>query len=293
MLEAWMRRVLPVAVAVVVLAGLAAGLYIANRQPPIPTSTSSMPAVGSCWNVASAAEPLPWSGSPVACTGNHTAEIFYTGQVDKSLIQDFRNAKAGQETAAAALLMEGEARAGCAGHAAAYLGGSWRGAQMTIAPDFVGSPRDGFFACAAAQVSDPSGTKLVVRTATLKGALASGGTLGIDCYTADATGALSFVPCAVRHIGEYVGLYTVTPLGAPYDGPELKSAVTTGCQAILNGFLGLPSGASNRSDLQSSFVGPTTSSTWLGSDQSFACFATAASPIVGTVKGLGARPLPH
>jgi hypothetical protein len=288
-----MRRVLPLAIAIVVLAGLAAGLYFANRQTPIPTSTAAMPAVGSCWNVPDASAPLPWSGAPVACTGSHTEEIFYTGQVDRSLIKDFRNAKPGQETAAATILMQGEARAGCSGHANSYLGGTWRSSQLTIAPDFVGAPKDGFYACTAAQVSDPGGVHVVTRTATLKGALAGSETLGIDCYAGAASGGLTFVPCSAGHIGEYVGLYTVTPLGAAFNGVELKDAVTAGCQAILNGFLGLPAGAANRADLRSSYVGPATSATWLGSDQSFACFATAATPMTGSIKGIGTQSLPH
>ncbi len=289
-----MRRVLPAAIAVLVLAGIAIGLYFANRQAPIPTSSATTPAIGSCWNVPSISAAMPWSGAPVDCTAVHTAEIFYTGQADRSLIKDYRAAKPGQELQAASIVLQGEARSGCSGHANEYLGGPWRTAQVTIAPDFVGDPKDGFYACAVAQVSDPGGTVLVTRTATLKGALAGADNtqLGIDCYTADAAGALSFVPCSAGHTGEYVGLYTVTPLGAPFNGPELQQAVTAGCQGILNSFLALPAGAPNRSDLRSSYVGPTTSATWLGSDQSYACFATAATAITGTIKSLGTRPLP-
>jgi hypothetical protein len=143
------------------------------------------------------------------------------------------------------------------------------------------------------QVADPGGTRIVARTATLAGVLASPGAaaLWIDCYAQDAAGALSFVACAADHKGEYVGMYTVTPLGAAFNGPELRDAVTKGCQGILNQFIGLPNGAPNRPDLQSSFVGPTTSATWLGSDQSYACYATASTTIVGSVKRLGTRPL--
>jgi len=281
-----MRRVVPAAIAVLVLAGLAAALYFANRQTPIPTSSTVMPATGSCWNVASISDPLPWSGSSVDCTQAHNAEIFYAAQVDRSLIKDYRGAKAGQQLQAATIIMQGEARSGCSGHAGAYLGGPWRGARVTIAPDFVGDARDGFYACAVAQVSDPGGTKLVTRTAALHGAAPE---LGIDC----ADGATSFVPCSADHTSEYVGLYTVTPLGAAFNGPELQTAVTNGCQALLNGFLGLPAASASRSDLRSSYVGPTTSATWIGSDQSYACFATADATISGTIKGLGTRPLPH
>ncbi len=85
----------------------------------------------------------------------------------------------------------------------------------------------------------------------------------------------------------------MTPLGAAFNGPELQTAVTSGCQKLLDAFLGLPAGTPSRTDLRSSYVGPTTSATWLGSDQSFACYATAPATMHATVKGLGTRPLPH
>jgi hypothetical protein len=32
---------------------------------------------------------------------------------------------------------------------------------------------------------------------------------------------------------------------------------------------------------------------WVGSDQTFACYAMAAVPVRGSVRGLGTGPLPH
>jgi hypothetical protein len=281
------KRILPVVIAIVVLAGIGGGLWLANRDAPIPSATpATAPAVGSCWDVdaATLTRPLPWPGHAVACTAPHTAEVFYTGQVDHSLIKDYRSAK-GQAVTAASVLLAAEARSGCSGRATAYLGGAWRSAQLTV----VTPEKDGFYACAVAQVRDPGGTTVVRRTSALAGSGVRD--LGIDCYA--GTGDLSFVPCTAPHAGEYVGLYTVTPLGAAYNGPELQSAVTAGCQQILAGFLGLSAGATARTDLRSSYVGPTSESTWLGSDQSFACYASAGSTLTASVKGLGTRPLPH
>jgi Septum formation len=290
-----MKRLLPAAVAVVVLAAIGGVLWLANRTAPIPTKPpKGAPAVGSCWDVPAAkvSATLPWPGSPVACTAAHTAEIYFVGQVDRSLIKDYRSAK-GQAAQAAAVVMEGEARNGCTGRATRYLGGAWRSSQLTIVPDFFTPEKDGFYACAAAQVSDPGGGTIATRTAPLAGALAGteAKTLAIDCY--NGTTALSFVPCTADHRGEYVGLYTVTPLGAQFNGPELQTTVTAGCQAILDGFLGLSASSHSRDDLRSSYVGPTASATWLGSDQSFACYAIAPDTIRGSIKGLGTRPLPN
>jgi hypothetical protein len=58
-------------------------------------------------------------------------------------------------------------------------------------------------------------------------------------------------------------------------------------------FVGLPAGTSSRTDLRASYVGPTSSLTWVGSDQSFACYASASTPIRGSIKGLGTGQLPR
>jgi hypothetical protein len=287
---------MPVAIAVFVLAVVATGLWWFNRSAPIPsTPPKTTPAVGSCWDVDPSAvvATLPWPGSPVECANQHTAEVFYTGQVDHTLIKTVHGAK-GQDAQIANVLIEAQARTGCTAHVQAYLGGPWRSAQLSVVPDFIAPKSDGFYACSVSQVSDPGGGQIVPRSGTLRGALTgSSAGIGIDCYAAGAGGALSFVPCTQDHTGEYVGLYAVTPFGAPYDGPKLQAAVTNGCQAILNGFLGLPAGATKRPDLRASFVGPTSSVTWVGSDQSFACYATASATMRGSIKGLGTRPLPH
>jgi Septum formation len=291
-----MKRFLPAIVAVLIVAAIGFGFWLSDRSAPIPsTLPATAPAIGSCWDVASGdvSGPLPWPGHAVSCDQSHSAEIFFRSQVDHALIKQYRSAN-GKNQQAATVLMAAEARSGCTGHASTYLGGTWRSAQLTIVPDFVAPESDGFYACVAAQVLSPGGTGLVSREATLRGALSGPErtALGIDCFTGTGSAA-TFIPCKERHTGEFVGLYTVTPLGAPFNGPELAGVVTTGCQTLLNQFLALPSGTANRSDLQSSYVGPGTSAEWLGSDQTYACYTYAAKPMTGSVKGLGTRPLPH
>jgi hypothetical protein len=289
------KRYVPAAIAVAVLAALGITFWLADRSGPIPSAMpSSAPAVGSCWHVAPAdiGATLPWPGNAVACTTTHNAEIFYRGQVDHSLLKQYRAAK-GQAKQAATLVIDAEARSGCTGRSTAYLGGNWRGAQLTIVPVFIAPQQDGFFACVTAQVTGPGATGVVNRTAPLAGALADGDALAIDCFAGTGS-ASTFTPCTEDHTGEFVGLYTVTPLGAPFNGPELQGVVTKGCQGLLNGFLGLPSAAANRSDLQSSFVGPGSSAEWLGSDQTYACYASSSVTMRGSIKDLGGtRPLPR
>ena len=84
-----------------------------------------------------------------------------------------RTAKTAKGSAAQVndVLIQAEARSGCTGHVGAYLGGPWRGAQVSLIPTFVAPKTDGFFACTLAQVSDPGGTHVVTRSASLAGAL--------------------------------------------------------------------------------------------------------------------------
>ncbi|HEY9482551.1 MAG TPA: septum formation family protein [Micromonosporaceae bacterium] len=303
------RRALPPAIAVVVIVVVGTALWLANRSAPIPTTTpKAAPAVRSCWNVDSATigRQLPWSGSPVACSAAHTAEIVSVGQVDQQLVRTAQKAK-GQDATVNSFLMAAGARAACLDKAGSYVGGAWRGAQLTVYPDFVAPAKDGFFACVIAQVADPGGQRLVTRTASLAGVLSGPGaaSLGIDCVgdsTSAGSGAvstapsgtaaagLSFVECGQRHTSEFVGLYTVTPANAPYNGPEIQKVVSAGCQQLVDSFVGVAAGH-KRSDLRVSEVGPDSANLWAGSDQTFACYASASTPWSGSIKGIGTRAL--
>lgn len=307
------RRLLPPAIAVVVIAVVGSVLWLANRSTPIPTTIPKVaPAVRSCWDVDAPriGTQLPWPGAPIACTAAHTAEVVSVGQVDQRLVRTAQNAK-GQDASVNSFVMATSARAACLDKVGSYVGGAWRGAQLTAYPDFVAPAKDGFFACVIAQVADPGGQRLVTRTASLAGALSGTGaaSLRIDCVgdasSAGVSGApsagsvppssspvagLSFVECAEPHTSEFVGLYTVTPANAPYNGPEIETAVTTGCQQLVDSFVGVAAGQT-RSDLRVSEVGPDSANLWAGSDQTFACYASAATPWSGSLKGIGTRPL--
>src|SRR5262249_7684764 len=178
------RRWLPSAIAVVVIAVVSVVIWLANRSAPIPTKPpATAPAVGSCCNVdgATIGGQMPWPGAPVACTAPHTAEVAVVGQVDAKLVRNAQRAK-GQDAQVNAFLMTAGARARCSEKTGIYLGGAWRGAQLTVYPDFIAPAKNGFFACVVAQVADPGGSRLVTRTASLAGSLSgSGSSLSIDC----------------------------------------------------------------------------------------------------------------
>ena len=270
-------------VAVLALVGVAAWWF--NRPDPVPAKApASAPALGSCWRVepSAATRAFPWSGADAPCTGPHTAEVYYVGQADHDLVRQSRGS--GQNATIAANLMLAEVRRACGSFASTYLGANWHQSRVTILADWIGSQRDGFFGCALAETGDAAGTRFATRTAGVKGA-----SEGLAATCALDGG---YVPCEQPHNGEFVGTYTVTPADAPFDLAALKTTVSRGCGDAVRAYLGLPAGA-DRPDLTAGYVGPTTAQTWLGSDQTFACYAVSSDRMRGTIRSLGTRPLPH
>jgi hypothetical protein len=282
-------RFLLVAALVVVLAGGA--FWWLRRPEQIPTrAPAGAPAIGSCWSVASAeaAGAFPWSGSPVPCTDNHTVEIYYLGQVDAALIRQQHRAK-GSDRTIADNLMYAQVRIACGNFASVHLGGSWHTGRVRVVADWVTPVRDGFFACGLAEVADAAGDRFVGRTTGLKGALAGDAAARLAISCADGSGV--FVGCDRKHRSEYVGTYTITPQNAPFNAAGLQTAVLTGCTQLVGRFLGGQAGP-GRTDVTAAYVGPTTASDWLGSDQTYACYAKTATDVVTSIHNLGTRPLP-
>jgi len=100
-----------------------------------------------------------------------------------------------------------------------------------------------------------------------------------------------YVSCAAPHDAELAGTYTLTPPNAPFDETSVRKTANAGCTAVLRQYLGLPDGT-GRPDLSVAYVGPTSPASWLGSDQTFACYARANVKLRGSIRSLGTRPLP-
>jgi hypothetical protein len=285
--RSWRTRLIGVAV-IAVLAGVV--VWWIDRGDPIPDRPpSSAPKVGSCWTVGpqTARKAMPWPGRPVDCSGRHTAEVYHVGQVDHDLVTRAR-AKGGDDRTVAVNLMHAQARRACGALGTTYLGADWHGSRVALLANWVDPVRDGFFGCAVAEVTGPGGESFVTRTGSLKG---QGGSLAAGCVNRDGD-TVSFTPCDASHTGEFVGTYIVTPSGAPFESAAVDAAVTKGCGQVTLSYLGLPGDAS-RTDLHVGFVGPTSQATWLGSDQTFACYASADAALRGTIRSLGTRPLPR
>ena len=81
----------------------------------------------------------------------------------------------------------------------------------------------------------------------------------------------------------------------PPDLPEFPKADTETPEQhdkIVKAYMKLADTA-KREDVSSAYVGPKTSNSWIGSDQTFACYAHTDSATSASLAGLGTRPLPH
>jgi hypothetical protein len=285
------KRLIGFAAFTVAVALIVGGAYWLSRPEKVGAERpKSAPSVGSCWNVneAAASGTFPWPGAPVDCAARHTAEVFLVGQVDRELAAKAAGAK-GDDAKVAQNLMYAQARRGCLSIAPKYLGGDWHSSRIQVVAAWIKPARSGFFGCAAVEAAAPGNKRLVARTATLRDALKAGG-VGIACVARDGAGEMAYAPCEQPHEGEFTGTYTITPPDAPFVAEKVREAATSGCGDLATGYVG-----ATRTDLRGAFVGPTSASDWLGSDQTYACYAlvTGAEKLRGSVKGVGAGPLPH
>ncbi len=275
-----------------VLAVLVGGaVWYINRTEPIPSKPpAGAPKAGTCFQVSpdQAQQAMPWPGGPVGCGSAHTAEVYFVGQVDHDLINQARKAK-GDTAKVAMNLMFAEVRRACGAFASDYLGGDWHRNQLTLLANWITPAGNGFFGCALVQVTGPGGNTYVTRTASVKG-VGESGPLAIGCVTRTGD-AVRFASCDEPHTGEFVGTYQITPDNAQFDATAVAGAASKGCARATLEYLGLPD-TGTRSDLHVGYVGPTTASTWLGSDQVFGCYASSTTMMRGTLRNLGTRPLP-
>lgn len=279
-----------VIVFVALVAAILGGSYWLTRPDTVSAALpKGAPPPGSCWQVeaAAAASAFPWPGKALACGERHTAEVFHVGQVDRELAAQAQRAT-GDERKVAQNLMYGQARGACIGAAGAYVGVAWRAARVQVIASWIKPQQTGHFGCAAVEVADPAGTRFVPRTGSLRGQL-TGSTLPIDCVARVGT-ALEYSACDQPHEGEFTGNYIITPPGAPFDGEKVRAAAQSGCGEVATKYIGAA-----RTDLRIGYVGPTSASEWIGSDQAFACYSliTGTEKLRGPVKGLGSGPLPR
>ena len=277
-----MKRVAIVLAVLAVLGGLY-WMYERGQGRDIPsTAPAGAPKEGTCYKVdaAGAKAALPWDGRPVDCADAHTVELFHVAQVGKDLLHRLDAAKGEEEVKIAQALLYAQARRACLITGPIFLGGAWHEARIQIVASWIKPATDGFFGCGVAEVTGPAGDQFAPHTGSLKGALTPGSPLSIACVKQDGE-QLHYVGCDQAHDGEYTGVYIITPPEAPFDEAAVRSATAKGCTAVGLHYLGLPDDG-GRDDLTAGSAGPKTSSDWLGSDQTFACYLMSPKPLKAT-----------
>ncbi len=285
-----MRKRWTILIFVVALLGVVGGAYWLTHPASADISATppkAAPATGSCWLVdeKAAAAAFPWPGKPVDCTARHTAEVFFVGQVDRELAGQAATAK-GEDAKIQQNLMYAQARRACIVRGSDFAGGDWHSARVQIIAGWIKPAKSGHFGCAMVEATAPASKQFVVRTASLRGAADA---LPIACV-ARTGGALAYAGCDTTHDGEFVGTYTITPLNLPFDAQKVPASANTGCGNAMTSYVGAA-----RTDLRAGYVGPTSGADWLGSDQTYACYAlvTGADKLRGSIKGIGSGPLPR
>jgi hypothetical protein len=244
------------------------------------------PALGSCWRVTPALllQPMPWpaDAAVTSCNTLHSGEVFHVDRVDPALVLAAARARGAAVTEHRAR-MSVQARRACSTLASRYLGGAWRGGRIRVHMAWLRPERNGYFTCTLVFTDDPAGRYIGNLRGNLLGGLGGGRSssrVAIDCASDGR-----FIGCANVHDWEFAGLYAVTPLGGTFDA----AAVTEGCAGVVQAYVGAA-----RDDLRVRFVGPSDPAEWAGSDQTFACYAVVREGrLAGSLKGLGAGPLPH
>ena len=287
------NTLLPLTLAVGAMVAIGVG-YWESRPDPIDTDLpASAPAVGSCWPVTedtAARSAFPWPEPAVDCAAPHTAEVYHVAQVPVDLIRQARDSE-GEDRTVAISLMYASARRDCSVRASDFLAGDWHSGRVTVLATWVDPPASGFFACSLAQTGDPAGATYVRRAGTLRGALgAAGAELAIGCVVRSG-GGTAFGRCDQPHDGEFVGAYTLLPENASFVEAGVREEANRGCGRLAATYLGLPADR-GRSDLRVAYVGPLTAPEWLGSDQTFSCYAMSDVRLKASVRGLRTGRLP-
>jgi hypothetical protein len=185
---------------------LVAGAGCTARRSDAEARGAGPPPPGPCYDAAMAPDALSADlGPEVACTAAHQAELYGAGPVDSPV----RPGTADTEGIFA----------GCAEKASQFLGASWLNGWVQIRAivptpdDWAAGKRE--YRCAAFEVDQLGPERVVRRTSSLRGALATRGPLAMACLARTAPAApLAPAACDQPHEAEFVGGFAADPPGS-------------------------------------------------------------------------------
>jgi hypothetical protein len=256
-----MRRGLPAAVLLVVLALVASGCTkppgvdgnLIDDWPQMAEAKVPEPVADACYmypsNTTEFTIDFATLRPPVRCTEPHNVETVHVGAVT------------GADAASSAPPAIGGpgrrvAYEECAQSAKSFLGDDWRLGRLSL---FVTLPKQvqweggaRWFRCDLVANSDTFRREIVVISESQRGGLSGARTYGLTCsnIVANSTAleSITATPCATAHNGEFVGIYVAPDVPYPPD-PERFEQSRVGCLKVIAAFVGIPDDGTNRTGL--------------------------------------------
>jgi len=269
--------------------------WVSFAEPKVPT-----PQVGACRDAA-AVDRVDWhlelfDGTPYECTAPHRTETYHVVDLTGAALGLTAPPEAGDDDFADAFGV-------CEAAAKEFLGDVWQRARVRIVPvlpserQWQGKAR--WLRCEMLEVADDIDT-VVLRSGSLRDGLRSAAPAALTCATdtgstADTVDSVVFVDCAKPHTVELGGVYVGTSVQYPGNDEAVDGALKA-CEGIGARYLGISDAVfRSRADLGWLVVGAD-EELWSVGDRSFRCFVGTydrKNPIVGSIRNIGNRALPH
>jgi hypothetical protein len=269
--------------------------WVSFPDPTVPT-----PQVGVCRD-ALEVDRVEWrlelfAGEPYACSAPHRTETYHVAQLTGAALALPAPPEVGDEEFV-------DAFGACADAAKGFLGDVWQRARVRIVPvlpsdrQWRGKAR--WLRCEMLEVADDVDT-VVLRSASLRDGLRGSAGAALTCATdtgstEDTVDLVVFVDCAKPHTVEFGGVHVESAVPYPGNDEAIDEALKA-CERIGARYLGLSDAAfRSRADVGWLVVGAD-EDLWTAGDRSFRCFVGTYDrnrPIVGSIRNIGNKALPH
>lgn len=292
----WLAAVALMAAAALAAAGCSsppAGVDgdLVDDWKPLAEAKAFVPAVGVCHATVVESGYLA-NYRPVDCAGAHMTQTAYVGTFSGAAAEAPAPVAVGTPQYRAAF-------AQCDKEAAAFLGGNWRTARLTVtlvlsSPEaWAGGTK--WYRCDVSEVQSLDDTSLTPRSGSLKGALTKASPLTHTCFNPRLAGddveEMVPVACGKKHRSEFVGIYTATEdTYAAFRRNDRRTH--EGCLSVVASYAKLPKDGNLQYRAGTIYYFPQEDE-WNRGNRGVKCFLWRSDrTFTASVKGAGTRVLP-
>ncbi|KKK06067.1 septum formation family protein [Micromonospora sp. HK10] len=264
---------------------------LADDWPALPKAAAFLPDAGTCHVTIQDVGYL--SGyNPVDCTVLHRAETLHVGTLtgpDAERSTPPRVGSAGMRTA----------RAECDTQVSKAVGADWRSGRLAVGVVFPSASAWGggarWFRCDASEVTSLDDGSVTARTASLRGALATGSPLAFGCFNPklvkDDIQQMRPVACTAKHHAEFVGIYQFPDISyAEFKRTSLRAHKA--CRDLIATYAKVP----KNGDLQyraGTIIYHPLEAEWRNGERGVQCFLWVADrALTRSMRGAGNKGLP-